>query len=94
MKKFLKQLNVKITCCHTTTRERVAFKVEYSARVAFETAFMGCLMYMYVCRRGLRHFACIRLPSANKGRVFAIPHSSINTSKHRTAFQSYNINVI
>jgi len=60
---------------------------------SFET-FMGCLMYMYVCRRELRHFVCIRLPSANEGRVFAIPHSSINTPKHRTAFQSYNINVI
>lgn len=42
---------------------------------------MGCLMYMYVYRRGLRHFACIRLPSANEGRVFTIPHS-INTPKH------------
>lgn len=94
MKKFLKQFNIKIARCGIMTRERDASKVEYSARVAFETAFMGCLMCMYVCWRGLRHFVCIRLPSANEGRVFAIPHSSINTPKHRTAFRSYNINVI
>jgi len=37
---------------HIVARERVAFNVEYSARVAFKTAFMGCLMCVCMCVGG------------------------------------------